>query len=31
MDNLEKLTTHGTQYEEKQNKNNTICVVHHYT
>ena len=29
MDNPEKLTTQGTQHEEKQN--NTICVGHHYT
>ena len=28
MDNTEKLTTQGTQYEEKHN---TICVGHHYT
>ena len=28
MDNPEKLETQGTQ--EKQNKNNTICVGHHY-
>jgi hypothetical protein len=27
MDNLEKLATHGTQYEEKHN---IICVGHHY-
>jgi len=28
MDNPEKLTTWGTQDEEKHN---TICVLHHYT
>ena len=28
---MEKLATYGTQDEEKQNKNNTICVGHHYT
>ena len=30
MDNPEKLATYGTQDEEKQNKNNTICVGHRY-
>jgi hypothetical protein len=30
MDNPEKLATYGTQNEEKQNKNNTICDGHHY-
>jgi hypothetical protein len=32
MDNPEKLynTGYGTQDEEKQNKNNTICIGHHY-
>jgi len=31
MDNSEKLTTFGTQNEDKQNrKRNTICVEHHY-
>jgi hypothetical protein len=29
MDNSEKLETHGTQDEEKQNKN-TICTGYHY-
>jgi hypothetical protein len=29
MDNPEKLETHGTQDEEKQNKN-TICTGYHY-
>jgi hypothetical protein len=27
----DKLVTYGTQDEDKQNKNTTICVVHHYT
>ena len=35
MDNLDKLATQGTQYDEKQNKNttqhNTICVGNQYT
>ena len=31
MDNPEKLATQGTQDDEKQNKNNTICVRYHYT
>jgi len=32
MDNPEKLATHVTQDEEKQNKkHNTICGGHHYT
>ena len=31
MDNPEKLATQGTQDQDKQNKNNTICVGHHYT
>jgi hypothetical protein len=31
MDNPEQPTTQGTQDEEKQNKNNTICFGHHYT
>ena len=32
MDNLEKLTTYGTQDEDKQNKkHNTICVGHQYS
>jgi len=30
MDNPEKPVTHGTQDEEKQNKNNTTIVGHHY-
>ena len=30
MDKMEKLTTQGTPYEDKQ-KHNTICVGHHYT
>ena len=30
-DNPKKLATSGTQYEEKQNKNTTPCVGHHYT
>ena len=29
-DNPKKLATSGTQYEEKQNKNTTPCVGHHY-
>ena len=31
MDNPEKLATYGTQDEEKQSKNNTICVGHNFT
>ena len=31
MDNPEKLAKQGTQDDEKQNKNNTICVRYHYT
>jgi len=32
MDYVEKLTTHGTQDEEKtKQKHNTICVGQHYT
>ena len=31
MDNSEKLAKHDTQDEDKQNKNTTICVGHHYT
>ena len=32
MDNQEKLTTQGTQDEEKQNKKtNAICAGHQYT
>jgi hypothetical protein len=27
MDNPERLTTYGTQDEEKQNKNTTQCVL----
>ena len=30
MDNPEKLLAQDTQDEENQNKNNTICVEHHY-
>ena len=30
MDNPNKLATLEAQDEEKQNKNNTICVGHHY-
>ena len=30
MDKSEQLATQGTQDEEKQNKNNTICVGYHY-
>ena len=29
-DTPEKLAALGTQDDEKQNKNNTICVGHHY-
>jgi hypothetical protein len=31
MDNQEKLETYDAQDEDKQNKNNTICVGHHYS
>jgi hypothetical protein len=31
MGDLEKLATLDTQDKEKQNKNITICVGHHYT
>ena len=31
MDNPEKMATHVTQDEEKQSKNTTQCVEHHYT
>ena len=34
MNNLEKLTTLGTQYTKRRQtkqKHNTICVGHHYT
>ena len=31
IDNLEKQTTHGTQDEDKQNKNTTQCAEHHCT
>jgi hypothetical protein len=30
MDNVEKLATQVTQNEEKQNKNSSQCVGHHY-
>jgi hypothetical protein len=31
MDNPEKMAAHGTQGEDKQNKqHNTICVKRHY-
>ena len=30
MENPEKLATQGTQEEEKQYKNTTQCVEHHY-
>ena len=30
MDNPNKMATLDAQDEEKQNKNNTICVGHHY-
>jgi len=30
MDNQEKLATLGTQDEDKQTKNTTQCVRHHY-
>ena len=31
MKHPEKLATFGTQYKDKQNKNTTIYVEHHYT
>ena len=31
MDNQEKLATYDAQDGDKQNKNNTICVGHHYS
>ena len=31
MENPEKPATQGTQDEDKQSKNITICVGHHYT
>jgi hypothetical protein len=31
MGNSKKLAKEGTQNEEKQNKNTSICIGHHYS